>query len=58
MEDALPFPIKMVFLWLVLPVAFVYLLSVTGIALLFLNRVLRRLVSRFRPTTPTRPSGH
>lgn len=58
MEDALPFPIKFVFLLLVLPVALVYLVSVAGVVFLFMRRVLGRLatlVHTARRPQPPRP---
>ena len=38
MDDLLPFPIKLVFLLLVLPIALVYMASLAGVAILVARR--------------------
>lgn len=55
----LPFPIKVAFLVLVLPIAFAYLLSLAGIVAIAARAALRNLAAlprhgRGDPTTPTR----
>ncbi|HWA13978.1 MAG TPA: hypothetical protein VHA15_12865 [Burkholderiales bacterium] len=49
MDHGLPFPIEIVFLLIVLPVAFAYLGSVAGVAWLALRKAWNRLVSRENP---------
>lgn len=44
-----PFAIEMAFLLLVLPVAFAYLCSLAGVAILCVRAVLRTLAFRLRP---------
>jgi hypothetical protein len=53
----LPYPIKVAFLVLVLPVVFAYLLSVAGVVALAARTALKNLAARLRrrgdPTAPT-----
>lgn len=55
MDATLPFPIKLAFLLLVLPVALVYLASVAGVAVLVVRTLLNKLISRFQATRPRGP---
>lgn len=58
MDYGLPFPIELVFLLIVLPIAFAYLGSVGGVALICLKNVWKKLTLRWRcgrPTPPERP---
>jgi hypothetical protein len=43
MDYGLPFPIEVVFLLLVLPIAFAYLISVAGVGMMFLRKLARKL---------------
>jgi hypothetical protein len=52
MIAGLPFPIEIVFLLLVLPIGFAYLVSVAGVGLLCLRRSARALVVRLRLRVP------
>ncbi|HEX7810311.1 MAG TPA: hypothetical protein VF460_00260 [Burkholderiales bacterium] len=54
MATGLPFSIEVVFLVLVLPLAFAYLISIAGLAVMCLRTALRKLVFRFH-TPRSRP---
>ena len=59
MDVRLPFAIENVFLVLVLPIAFAYLFSIAGVAVMFIRTAFRRLIFRVsrphrRPATPDR----
>ena len=59
MDVRLPFAIEIVFLVLVLPIAFAYLFSIVGVAVMCARTTFRRLIYRVsrphrRPATPDR----
>ena len=59
MDVRLPFAIEIVFLVLVLPIAFAYLFSIAGVAVMCARTTFRRLTFRIseahrRPATPDR----
>jgi len=57
MDDFLPFPLNLVFLLLVVPIGLVYLVSLAGVGVLVVRRVLNRLISRrFRAKSVPPPS--
>ncbi len=55
MGTRLPFAIEIVFLVLILPIAFAYLASVAGVAALCVRTALRKHVFRHRPPRPRDP---
>ena len=52
MGSRFPFAIEIVVLVLILPLAFAYLLSITGIAAICLRTAMRRLLFRLNPPPP------
>lgn len=55
MSTRLPFAIEIVFLVLILPIAFAYLFSIAGVAALCLRTALRKHIFRDRPARPRPP---
>jgi hypothetical protein len=55
MDYSLPFPIEIVFLLIVLPIAFAYLASVAGVLWLGLRKAWKKLSSRGKASSATHP---